>query len=438
MLNNIKIYILAFLTISLVSCSNDDIDPLFDTDVNTRVNEQLDSYRKVLLSAENGWKTRYQPGSAVGAYNIYLKFNEDNSVELTSDLLNGVHDLETSYRVGISQFPELVFENYTAFHFLFESNGFSLGAEFEFIFEEATENEIRFRSKTDTGEPSIIIFEKATEADKLTIESLRDLYDRVEDGFNTTSFIRNLVVLNSTSEIIFNSTFTFYETAERRAGISVFDMDTGSLNTTIHPIAITDIGFDLLTPLVVNGTDISVFEFDEANNRYVSNDGGFTTIIEYDLVPVTTGIVPDLFSEDVNDFGKDFKVYSYFDNNSQFHLRQTSQHFLNLGLSSDFFRLDVVFDDANAGGISYFQFSMNDGSFVFATFDDVIITDERFIFNLQGISGDPTNIISVLNILFEPNGFYIQRTNESNFIDNPSYQLTSVAFPNFRFSVYGI
>ena len=107
----IKFYSLLFITVVLLGCSKDEIEPLFDQDSDTRVNLLLEEYKSILTQSEFGWKTRYQPDQEVGAYNIYLNFNEDNSVEVTSDLLGGIFDLETTYRVGITQFPELIFEN---------------------------------------------------------------------------------------------------------------------------------------------------------------------------------------------------------------------------------------------------------------------------------------------------------------------------------------
>ena len=433
----IKFYSLLFITVVLLGCSKDEIEPLFDQDSDTRVNLLLEEYKSILTQSEFGWKTRYQPDQEVGAYNIYLNFNEDNSVEVTSDLLGGIFDLETTYRVGITQFPELIFENYSTFHYLFESNNFSLGAEFEFLFEEVSEDQIIFKSKTDTGAQSTIVFEKASSTDQQSVISIRDFYDRLGDGFNTTSFLRNIVARNGSDEVVFNGTFTFYETPSRNAGISVFDSSTGALETTNYPIAITTEGFDLLEPLMINDNEISVFIFDETNNLYISEDGGYTTTIGYNLNAVTTELTPALFSSDVNTFGIRNTSYSYFDPSSSFHLGEnTSDHFVNLGLSNSCGRIDIVFDDPDFG--SYFTFYMSDGSFVFVDFSYTRVEDERIIFNFLQVYGDPTNVIGLINLLLDSNGFYVNETNESEFTGIPSYQLTSVLYPNFRFSVYGL
>lgn len=433
----IKFYSLLVITVILSGCSKDEIEPLFDQDSNTRVNTLLEEYKNILTQSEFGWKTRYQPDEEVGAYNIYLDFNEDNSVEVTSDLLGGTFDLETTYRVGITQFPELIFENYSTFHYLFESNNFSLGAEFEFLFDEVSEDQIIFKSKTDTGEQSTIVFEKASSTDQQSVISIRDFYDRLGDGFNTTSFLRNIVARNGSDEVVFNGTFTFYETPSRSGAISVFDSATGDLETNYYPIAITTAGFDLLEPLIINDQEVSVFTYNEADNIYVSEDGGLNTIIGYDLQPVATELVPDFLSDDVNTFGTKYQYYSYFDPSSSIHLGEnTTEHFANLGLSSSCGRIDIIFNNPSLG--TTIVFYMNDGSYVFVDFEYTIVEGESIVFSFLQVYGDPTPVIGLINLLLDPNGFYVNETSESTFASNQSYQLTSILYPNFRFSVYGI
>ncbi|MHA7057634.1 DUF4302 domain-containing protein [Aquimarina sp. M1] len=439
MLRNIKISSLLFLLLAVFACSDDDVQPLFEQDSDTRVNLLLESYRETLINSEFGWKTVYQPGSNFGGNNIYLNFNEDNTVDIVSDVLGGQNDLETTFRVGISQFPELVFENYTTFHALFEAQNFSLGAEFEFIFEEVSDNQIIFRSKTDISDPTEIIFEKASAQDQEIIENLRDFYSQLEDENNTFRFIRNLVVLNEANEILYNRTFTYFDDLERTAGVTNFDAATGSISTETLPIAVTDEGFRFLQPLTLGDLSITTFVYDQDFGTYTSTDSGVTTIIGYDLAPVATEIIPELASADVNSFGVDFSTYSYFDESfgSTF-LSQTSENFINLAKVSDLYRVDMVLDDPFFSNQSYFIFNMNDGSFNFATFTREVIANERVVFTFSEFFGDPDGLINIFALLFSADGFYMTQTNESQFSANPSYKFTSVAAPNLNFSVYGI
>ncbi len=277
MLNNINIYILAFLTISLVSCSNDDVDPLFDTDVNTRVNEQLDSLRKALLSAENGWKVEYQPENTVGIFNIYLKFNEDSTVDIASDFDNGDQDLPTTYRVSISQKPELVLENFTVFHRLFEANFFSLGAEFEFLFENVTEDIITLKSKTDSGEKSTLTFVKALTSDKGDIIALQGLDARIEKENLTDKPFTSLKLFDNNSEEIFTSSYNFDKLS--RTITLFYDGDNNNEVEDRQPIKITQEGFDFVSPITLLGTEFQSFTYDETNNYFIAIVGDVTAII---------------------------------------------------------------------------------------------------------------------------------------------------------------
>ncbi|MFC5046016.1 DUF4302 domain-containing protein [Aquimarina hainanensis] len=432
MIKNFKTYTLLIISLCFFACSDDnDVAPLFDSDIDTRVAAQLDSYKKTLVSSEFGWKVAYQPEDNTGIYNIFLKFNEDDTVEIVSDVNNGEGDLPSTFRVGVGHFPELIFENSTVFHDLFLGRDFGLGAEFEFLFDDVTENKVTLKSKTDQGdEKSKISLIKATAEDKEAIKSLQGLDNRIKDGHETSLYFRSIIVKNSADENILTGSFTF-DSFSRVATISY--LGAGNvIETKEYPIIITKDGFNFITPLEVAGQSIHTFTYDAADNIFVSADGDLNSIITHSITP---GL---LYFPAVNTFKDDFKFYIYFDNTSANYLQSTSDEFLNLGLASSFNRLDIRFDDAANGGISYFQFRMNDGSQTFVIFTTEIVENERFIFNFQQIVGDPTPINNMLGVLFNPQGFYIEKTNESRFTNNPSYLLTNAANPSFRFSVYGI
>ena len=136
MKNSWKEYLVLIMAITFfISCSDDDsVAPLFDNAVDERVDSQLNSYKEILVAPEFGWKIAYQPTDGLGVFNIYIKFNANGTTDISSDAKNGVNDLPSTYRIGISQFPELVLESFTVFHDIFEGNDFGLGGEFEFLF----------------------------------------------------------------------------------------------------------------------------------------------------------------------------------------------------------------------------------------------------------------------------------------------------------------
>ncbi len=442
MRNNWNIYWVLFTFLGIhFSCSNDDkVDPIFDVPVDQRVSQTLDSYEKSLISSEFGWKVKYQPKNSIGVYNVYLKFNADNTTEITSDFNRGIDDLESTYRVGISHFPELVFENYTVFHKLYELDGFNLDAEFEFIFEEVSADKIILRSKTDVGDDiTKVVLEKATAEDKSIVENLRDFYESLEFGFKTESILRNLVVANSSNQIVFNSTFTFNE-GLRQGVITTFDQESGAINSQRYPIEVNLSGFNLVEPFVYNGIEFTQFIYNPDDNTYtsVNSEQGLIAVIGYDLAPVSTGLVPALFSEEVDNFGIDFSNFLYFDDSSGFFLRQTSEDFLQLGKSNDFRVLDIIFDDQRFNGLTTVELVLNGKPPILMGFEVQRIPGERIIFSFVGATDDITPYSSFVSLLSNPNGWYVQRTRESRFQFNPSFLLTSVVLPNYRFSVYGL
>lgn len=423
----------------LFSCSDDDeVEALFDKPVDQRVNETLMDYKTILVSSEFGWKVDYQTTDGLGVYKIHLKFNTDDTVIITSDAKNGVDDLPTNYRIGISQFPELVFENFSTFNSLFENGGgFDLGGEFEMLFEDVSADEVVLRSKTDAEIPSTITFVKASATDVTAIAKLRGLDARIEDGYNTDLFFRTLQVFDGGGVLIETTTFS-YAFDERIATIN--SLGANGVTSAAYPLELTENGFRFLEPVTIGGVEFQEFVYNETENTFVAANGnGGETIVTHSATP---GV---LFYPEVNTFGTldAFEAYLYFDNTSGNFLTQTSDDFLNLGLSSGISRIQITFNDLASGGINYFLITMSNGDTFFLIFETEVIPNERMIFNFAGQGSNPpdldfTPLIDLASLLLDSNGWYIERTDESRFASNPSYLLTSAIAPNFRFSVYGL
>ena len=304
MIKKIKIYTVLFLTIAVFSCNKDtDIEPLFDKNIDARIDKKVESYKATLVNSEFGWKVIYQPGDDTGSFNIYIKFNKDNTTEIVSDYDGGKNDLHTTYRAGITHQPELIFENYSVFHALFEARGFSLGAEFEFLFEDVSLDKIKLKSKTDYGEKSEITLLKATATDKETIKGLQGSDVRIKDGHLTNLSFRSMVVTNTTTNnIVFSSTFSF-DFFTRVTTIGYLE-EENSFKTEKHPISVSKEGFNFITPITVEDTDIKSFIYDETNNRFVAVTGELTAVI-------SGANKPGAINDDFLDIGNKFNTFLY-------------------------------------------------------------------------------------------------------------------------------
>jgi hypothetical protein len=98
-----------------------------------------------------------------------MKFNEDNTLNIKSDLAaeDGTYfDQTITYRIDNSLGIELVLESYSFFAYLYELDLASFPAEYEFMYEEETDDgNLIFRSKSDLGDDKTnLTFTPATAA----------------------------------------------------------------------------------------------------------------------------------------------------------------------------------------------------------------------------------------------------------------------------------
>lgn len=165
-------YIFWILIIGFSSCKDDD-NAVFEKTADERVSEAIASLKDDLTSPPSGWKLKYRPESESGSFYVFMKFNEDNTVNIRSDL--GVNDGEffdqtITYRIDNSLGLELIMENYSFFSFLFEQDGATFGAEFEFNYVNKTPDDaLVFSSKTDLANPTILLFEEATSSEAVEL-----------------------------------------------------------------------------------------------------------------------------------------------------------------------------------------------------------------------------------------------------------------------------
>ena len=150
----------------LISCTENDGD--IDS-VEKRVQEAIDGLFDKLNEPTNGWKVVYTPTNASGGFFMLLDFALDGRVRVRTDVAaNDGEFLDhfMSYRVDNSMRLELIFETYGVFHYLFELDQTTFGAEFEFNYEGEEDGKLIFESKTDGGSsPTVLTFEPASASD---------------------------------------------------------------------------------------------------------------------------------------------------------------------------------------------------------------------------------------------------------------------------------
>lgn len=160
-----KFFVFLSISLSLYACKDDDPNlPSVDERVEAAISDLSDQ----LTSPTNGWRLNYQPTSASGSFLIILEFNEDGTVKISSDLAaneGAFFEQTITYRIDAGLSLELIFETYAVFHYMFELDNASYGAEFEFLFDEEEGGNLYFTSKSDVSDVSTIVFLPATSED---------------------------------------------------------------------------------------------------------------------------------------------------------------------------------------------------------------------------------------------------------------------------------
>lgn len=262
------------LLVFIASCADNEVEPLFDQSINERTEALKSQYNNVLTIPENGWIGYYSPNSSFGAYTMLMNFDEDGSLDIKSDYESGALDNVITYRIDKTLKVEIVLETFAVFHSIFEINNNDNDGEFVFNILSATAEEVVLESKLDFGD-DITIFKlrPATAADLDLAPINTSLANIAGDG--TQSVFRNISLNDN---II--ATFNFNSITRLTTVTYIKD---GEKVEVRGPIAITATGFYFITPVDVNGTILSSFNFNEADGIYENTTDGLK--IFYDNIP---------------------------------------------------------------------------------------------------------------------------------------------------------
>ncbi|MBT1705692.1 DUF4302 domain-containing protein [Chryseosolibacter indicus] len=220
-----NIYLFAVLITLTISCKDDEINK-FDKSADERVSEAVATLKADLVAPKNGWLLRYTPTSEAGTYNVLLDFNEDNTVNIKSDIGadDGAYfDQTITYRIDNSLGLELIFESYSIFSYLFELDQASFGAEFEFNFVNKTpDNALVFTSKSDFSQATRLLFEEAS-------ASAENLLGR-KVALDLTKFSDDLGILSSSLKLSYaNKDLVLYLSLDNTR--RVIDIHSASLKS---------------------------------------------------------------------------------------------------------------------------------------------------------------------------------------------------------------
>ncbi len=213
---------LSIFLIVITGCQEDDIK-VFDKTADERKAEAIAALKADLVAPENGWRVKYRPTDEMGSYYVFMKFHDNNKVNIKTDL--GANDGEfldhtIGYRIDSSLGLELIFENYSFFSYLFELNEASFGAEFEFHFANRTpDGALVFSSKSDLSTPTTLLLEVAGSGDEALLGG--------EVGVNLYRFADDLDRFSSALKLTYlDKDLVFYLSLDATQRIATFNLAT--------------------------------------------------------------------------------------------------------------------------------------------------------------------------------------------------------------------
>lgn len=148
-----KIYNILFLLASVISFTacTPTVDDVFDKSSAERIHEAQAEDLKVLTSAPDGWVMEYFVGSQYGGYNVLCKFNQDNTVTVSSEAGAPDSVYTSHFKFEQSQGVLLSFDTHNPlFHYYSNpenpdrigTNGVGMNGDFEFRVIKATADSV--------------------------------------------------------------------------------------------------------------------------------------------------------------------------------------------------------------------------------------------------------------------------------------------------------
>ena len=115
-----KIYnllIALIASISLAACTG-EVDDIFDRSSADRMTEALTADRQTLIDAPNGWLMQYFCEDTYGGYNVFVKFNDNNTATVANEVFGAGKRATSHFKLEQSMGVVLSFDEYNElFHF---------------------------------------------------------------------------------------------------------------------------------------------------------------------------------------------------------------------------------------------------------------------------------------------------------------------------------
>ena len=124
--------LIATFAMIFASCTS-EVDDVFDKPSALRIEEAMKTYNDVLKAPANGWRMEYYGDTKYGGYNMFVKFNNDNTVTVANEVYGPGERATSHYKLEQSAGVVLSFDEFNElFHFFSDpDNVLDIGADGE-------------------------------------------------------------------------------------------------------------------------------------------------------------------------------------------------------------------------------------------------------------------------------------------------------------------
>ena len=240
------------LTVVYTSCSN-EVDDVFDKSSALRMQEALKNYKTILTTPANGWLMEYYGNTDYGGYNMFVKFSDNDMVEVANEVYGAGKTATSHYKLEQSGGVILSFDEFNeVFHFFSDPDnilgigdkGKGMEGDLEFRIISATADSIVMTGKKHGSK--IVMTPVQTDTDWNTY------LEKVNQAEADMSFASYFFVVGDQSIEVKNSyhTLTFSYTNEM-----------GELIDVEAPYILRTDGYHLYEPVTILGKTITDFTY---------------------------------------------------------------------------------------------------------------------------------------------------------------------------------
>lgn len=274
-----KIYniLIAFVTVvSLASCTG-EVDDIFDRSSADRMSEALATDRQLLVDAPNGWLMQYFCEDTYGGYNVFVKFNADNTATVANEVFQTGNRVTSHFKLEQSMGVLLSFDEYNElFHFFsapanpsgIGDDGIGMRGDFEFRVISATADRFELEGKKHGARITMTRL-----ADDVDWDEYITRIQQTEQTLQTRSY-----------DLVSGQQDTLRLTSSYRA-FTYHDAQTDQ--DVVVPYIITPGGIRLNRTIMLSGVAVDSLSLD-SDNAWTAN-GGIT------LQPIVPALADQLF-----------------------------------------------------------------------------------------------------------------------------------------------